>query len=83
MLKLQFQNHSHYTQSIRRSLCCDVSKESGADLNLAYPNAEIAVGVQRVPLIFYTDRQMKKAQEAIKEYSNLFKPLQQRERLYR
>ena len=49
------------------------SKESGADLNLAYPNAEIAVmGAEGAVNILYRSSNEEERKEAIKEYSNLF-----------
>jgi propionyl-CoA carboxylase beta chain len=49
------------------------SKESGADLNLAYPNAEIAVmGADGAVNILYRSSNEEERKEAIKEYSNLF-----------
>lgn len=49
------------------------SKESGADLNLAYPNAEIAVmGAEGAVNILYRSSNDEERKEAIKEYSNLF-----------
>ena len=49
------------------------SKESGADLNLAYPNAEIAVmGAQDAGNLLYRSSNEEERKEAIKEYSNLF-----------
>lgn len=49
------------------------SKESGADLNLAYPNSEIAVmGAEGAVNILYRSSNEEERKEAIKEYSNLF-----------
>ena len=49
------------------------SKESGADLNLAYPNAEIVVmGGEGAVNILYRSSNEEERKEAIKEYSNLF-----------
>lgn len=49
------------------------SKESGADLNLAYPNSEIAVmGAEGAVNILYRSSSEEERKEAIKEYSNLF-----------
>lgn len=49
------------------------SKESGADLNLAYPNAEIAVmGAEGAVNILYRSSVGDERQNAINEYSELF-----------
>ena len=49
------------------------SKESGADLNLAYPNAEIAVmGAEGAVNILYRSSDEDERKKAIAEYSNLF-----------
>ncbi|MDD4778454.1 MAG: acyl-CoA carboxylase subunit beta [Fermentimonas sp.] len=49
------------------------SKESGADLNLAYPNAEIAVmGAEGAVNILYRSALGDERQNAINEYSELF-----------
>lgn len=49
------------------------SKESGADVNFAYPNAEIAVmGASGAVNILYRSANEKEKQEALNEYNELF-----------
>lgn len=49
------------------------SKESGADLNLAYPNAEIAVmGAEGAVNILYRSSEENERKSAIEDYSKLF-----------
>ena len=49
------------------------SKESGSDVNFAYPNAEIAVmGASGAVNILYRSADEKEKQEALNEYNELF-----------
>lgn len=49
------------------------SKESGSDMNFAYPNAEIAVmGASGAVNILYRSADEKEKQEALEEYNELF-----------
>ena len=61
------------------------SKESGADINLAYPNAEIAVmGAEGAVNILYRSSVGEDRQNALNEYKELFSnPYRAAERLHR